>query len=151
MARTPMSSATGERFEFSVRVTTAGIGGLYPKVRMALLDVGYQLAETVDVMKALERLIAMSVERDAKRLQVRMHALQRRTHIKVIDRRRLNPQMILPAEIVPREIARASSARPASDGPGLTLWAIVDRLPPSDGPPALSPVVPARGNAPETD
>lgn len=131
-----MTSTNGSHFEFTLRVETAGISHLYPKVRKALLGVGYQLTETVDVMRVLERLIATSIERDSKRLQVRVHTLPTRTHIKVIDRRRVNPRASLPSDIVTREIARASGARLASGGAGLVLWAIVDRHPVLDGPPA---------------
>jgi hypothetical protein len=119
-----------------LRVDTAGISHLYPNVRRALLGVGLHLTEVIDVMRVLEQLIAASIERDSKRLQVRVHALPTRTHVKVIDRRRLNPRASLPVEVVPREISRASGARAARDGTGLELWAIVDRHDTVGGPPA---------------
>jgi hypothetical protein len=131
-----MTSTNGMHFEFMLRVETAGISHLYPNVRKALLGVGYELTETVDVMRVLERLIATSIDRDSKRLQVRLHALPKRTHIKVIDRRQLAPRAILPSDIASPEIARASGARPVKDGTGLVLWAIVDRRPASGGPTA---------------
>jgi len=116
-----------EHFEFTVRVNTLGIRDLYLSVRTALLDAGYQPTAVVDVMRVVEHLVGTSVERDTKRLQVRLHAMPSRTHVKAIDRRRLNPREVFPSEVVPRQIARASGARPMTDGGGLTLWAIVDR------------------------
>jgi hypothetical protein len=127
-------STDGTHFEFMLRVETAGISHLYPNVREALGGVGYELIDTVDVMRVLERLIAASIDRDAKRLQLRVHTLPRRTHIKVIDRRRLHPCATLPSGIVSREIARAWGARPVKGGAGLELWAIVDRRRAPDGP-----------------
>lgn len=131
-----MVSTKGAHFEFMLRVETAGLSQLYPEVREALGGVGYELIDTVDVMRVLERLIAASIDRDSKRLQVRVHTLPRRTHIKVIDRRRLNPCATLPSDIASREIARAWGARPVRGSAGLELWAIVDRRRASDGPPA---------------
>ena len=87
-----------------LRVDTAGISHLYPNVRKALLGVGLDLTEVLDVMRVLERLIAASIERESKRLQVHVHALPTRTHVKVIDRRRLNPRASLPVEVVPRDM-----------------------------------------------
>jgi hypothetical protein len=124
-----MTPAKDAQLEFTLRLDTAGIRRLYPKVREALLGVGYQLTDTVDVMRVLERLIAASIERDAKRLQVCVHALGNGTQIEVIDRRRVNPRDTLPSEIVPREVARASGASRVGVSGGLVLWALVD-LPP---------------------
>src|SRR5258708_36992858 len=87
----PEVSTWGGRFEFMLRVDTAGISHLYPKVRKVLLGDGYDLTETVDVMRVLERLIAPSIERGGNRLQVRVHTLAQRTHRKGIDRRRWAP------------------------------------------------------------
>ena len=131
-----MATTNGTHFEFMLRVETAGISHLYPNVREALVGVGYEMIDTVDVMRVLERLIAASIDRDAKRLQVRVHTLPRRTHIKVIDRRRLNPSAALPCDIASREIARAWGARPVRGEAGLELWAIVDRRRASDRMPA---------------
>jgi hypothetical protein len=129
-----MASTNGTHFEFVLRVQTAEISHLYPNVREALVGVGYELTEMVDVMRVLERLIAASIDRDAKRLHVRVHTSPRRTRIKVIDRRRLNPSATLPSDIASREIARTWGARPVKGGAGLELWAIVDRRRAPDGP-----------------
>ena len=129
------SPTTDEHFDFTVRVDTSGIRDLYTRARAALLDAGYQPTEVVDVMRVIEHLVGTSVERDSRRLQVRLHALPSRTHVKAIDRRRLDPREVLPSEVVPRQIARASGSRPMRDGAGLTLWAIVDRPTSSDGSP----------------
>jgi hypothetical protein len=131
-----MTSTDGPQLEFAVRLDSVGLRRLYPKVREALLGCGYQLTDTVPVMRVLERLVATSIERDAKRLQVRVHASGNGTRIEVIDRRRLSPHAGLPSEIVSREVARASGASRAGDHEGLLLWAVVDRLPGPDAPPA---------------
>jgi CRISPR/Cas system-associated protein endoribonuclease Cas2 len=131
---TAITSANEPAFEFAVRVDTAGIRRLYPKVRKALLDAGYELTDTVDVMRVLERLIATSMERDAKRLHVCVQVLANGTHVKVIDRRRLDPRASLISDIVSRDIARSSGANLVHAGGGLAFWAMVDRHPgPSGG------------------
>jgi hypothetical protein len=122
-----MTSANGAQFEFAVRLDSVGLRRLYPKVRDALLGCGYQLTDTVPVMRVLERLVATSIERDAKRLQVRVRPSGNGTHVEVIDRRRLSPRAGLPSEIVSREVARASGASRTGDRGGLLLWAVVDR------------------------
>ena len=131
-----MISANGAQFEFAVRIDTARLRRLYPHVRETLIACGYQLTDTVPVVRVLERLIAKSIERDARRLQVRVHVSGNEAHIEVIDRRRLNPRASLPSEIVSRELARTSGANPFGAGGGLVLWAIVDRSPHVDNPPA---------------
>ena len=128
---TAMTSTNEAEFEFAVRLDTAGIRRLYPKVRKALVDAGYELTDTVDVLRVLERLIATSMERDAKRLQVFVQVLENGTHVKVIDRRRLNPRTSLISDIVSRDIARSSGANFVHAGGGLEFWAVVDR---HDGP-----------------
>jgi len=125
---TAMRSANDAEFEFAVRLEPAGIRRLYPKVRTALLDAGYELTDTVDVMRVLERLIATSMERDAKRLRVCVHVLENGTHVKVIDRGRLDPRASLISDIVSQDIARSSGANLHAGG-GLAFWAVVDRHP----------------------
>jgi hypothetical protein len=131
-----MTSTDGPQLEFAVRLDSVGLRRLYPKLRDALLGCGYQLTDTVPVMRVLERLVATSVQRDAKRLQVRVRPFGNGTHVEVIDQRRLNPRASLPSEIVSREVARASGANWVGASGGLVLWAIVDRSPGSDTPPA---------------
>jgi hypothetical protein len=130
---TAMKSADETEFEFAVRLDTAGIRRLYPKVRKALLDAGYVLMETVDVMRVLERLIATSMERDAKRLQVHVQMLENGTRVNVIDRRRLDPRASLISDIVSRDLARSSGANLVRVGGGLEFWAVVDRHPRAGG------------------
>ena len=136
-ADTAATSVNGVHFEFTLRVESAGISHLYANVRKALVSTGYHLTETVDVMRVLERLIATSIDRNSKRLQVRVHALPKRTYIRVIDRRQLNRRVSVLFKIVPRELARKSGSRPVRGGAGLVLWAIVDRRPGSDVPPSV--------------
>lgn len=130
-----MMSATGVQFQFSVRLDSARLRRVYPKAREALLACGYQLTDTVPVLRVLERLIATSLERDAKRVHVHLHVSQNDTHIEVIDRRRLDPLTIVPTDIVSREVARSSGASRVGDRGGLVLWAIVDRSPHLGTPP----------------
>jgi hypothetical protein len=131
-----MTSANGAQFEVVIRLDSVGLRRVYPRVREALIACGYQLTDTVPVIRVLERLVATGIERGAKRLQVRVHVSGNEVHIEVIDRRRLNPRASLPSEIVSRELARASGANPFGAGGGLVLWAIVDRSPHEDTPPA---------------
>jgi hypothetical protein len=128
-----MTWLEGIAFEFVTRVDSVGLRRLYPKVRATLLDCGYQLTETVAVMRVLERLVATTIERDAKRLQVQVCVAVDHTEVRVLDRRRLNGRQTLPSEIVPKEYARSSGCTASPTG-GITFWAIVDRVSDLDQP-----------------
>lgn len=131
-----MTSVDAALFECAVRLDSVGLRRLYPRVRDALLAAAYQLTDTVDVVRVLERLIATSIERDAKRVLVRVQVAGAGTQVSVIDRRRLNPRESLPSVLVRKDLARASGVNLVGQGGGLMLWAIVDRRSSLDGPPA---------------
>jgi hypothetical protein len=131
-----MMSTTGMQFQFAVRLDSVRLRRVHPKAREALLACGYQLTDTVPVLRVLERLVAASAERDAKRVQVLVRVSENETHIEVVDRRRLSPLAVVPTDLVSRELARSSGASRVGDRGGLVLWAIVDRPPQLGMPPA---------------
>ena len=129
-----MTSSEGGDVEFVVRVDAVGLRRLYENVRSVLLERGCHLVDAVAVLRVLERLVAVSIDRDAKRLRVCVRVTATCTRVEVIDRRRPNSRTGLPSGVVVSEVARRSGADLVAAGGGVMLWAIVDRVLSTDEP-----------------